>query len=179
MNEQISKIKNELETKGKYDLTLSRLLNEIILRDKDPDKLSDELKTLQSDYDHYLDLLDSLNLNDDLIDVLLILIGKIDVYKTIELLIKQLKNHNKVSSISEQIPYFKKILNMVQENPGISKTDLITTMNVDSDILAQVLNEIKKLGLINVSSYKEQGNQTYYFLTAKGFTYNKLLNKEN
>lgn len=182
MNEQISKIKNELESTGKYDLTLSKLLNEIILQNKSPKKMDAELKAYQVDYDHYRDLLNTLKIDDDTLEVLEMLFDKIDTYNVVKTLINQLKNHNVVVSTAKQNPHLKQVLNVIHKYSGISMTSLTATVNndfaIDFATLTQVLNEASNLDLINLSVDEKRG-KIYYFLTARGITYVNLLNKED
>ena len=178
MNEQISKIKNKLEVTGKYDLTLSRLLNEAILQNVSPEKMDAELKAHQVDYDHYRDLLDSLKIDDDILEVLTILFDKINTYDVIKTLINQLKNHNAVISTAKKFPYFNQILNAIHKNSGISITSLATILNVKSTLTPE-LNEAINLDLINLCVDEERGGEPHYFITARGITYINLLNKED
>ncbi len=177
MNKQILKIKADLETTGEYELTMSRLLNEIVLQNKTPEELINELKAHQRDYCHYLDLLDTLKIDDDTLEVLEVLFDKINTYNIIKTLINQLKNHNVVISTAKQNPFFKQVLNEIHKNPSITITSLATAVNIDFVTLIQVLNRASDLDLINCSSYP-QDVERYYFLTARGITYIKLLNKE-
>ncbi len=178
MNEQILKIQDELETTGEYDLTMSRLLNEIILQNNSSEILYEELKSHQDEYIHYLDLLDKLKIDDDLLEILGMLFDKINSYNLIKTLIFQLKHHNEVVSTAKQNPCFKQILNEIKNNSGISMTSLATTMNIDFDIFIEALNKAANFDLINCTSYPPQDVERYYFLTDRGRTYINLLNKE-
>ena len=178
MNEQISKIKDELETTGGYELTMSRLLNEIILQNNSPEILHEELKSYQDEYIHYIDLLDKLKIDDDLLEVLGMLFDKINSYNLIKTLIFQLKHHNEVISTVNQIPHFKQVLNEIHKNSGITMTSLNTTVDVDFITLTQILNKASNLDLIICKSYPPQDVEKYYFLTDRGLTYINLLNKE-
>ena len=179
MKELYQKLYEELEHSGGYELATADLLTAFLLRNKSTESIEEDFKKLRSDYDHYLDLLDDLNLDNDLLEILSILFHKIDAYNIIDALLEVTKHKDRILALPKKYKkYFMPVLKAIHDNPGITDTELEKKLETKKNKFAKLLGDLYRDNLVS-KTYDDINNISYYFLTAMGIRYFKLLNKES
>ena len=183
MKELYQKINEELESSGRYIVATAELLNALLFKDKSTNSIEENFKKLRSDYNHYLDLLDELNIEDDLREILINLISKINTYNIIDALLEVTKHEDRVLSLPKKYEkYFMPVLKAIHDNPGITDAELEKKLETKKNKFANLLRDLYRDNLISktYSSYDDTNTNVfcYYYLTATGIKYFKLLNKE-
>jgi len=183
MKELYQKINEELESSGRYIVATAELLNALLFKDKSTNSIEENFKKLRSDYNHYWDLLDELNIEDDLREILINLISKINTYNIIDALLEVTKHKDRVFSLPKKYEkYFMPVLKAIHDNPGITDAELEKKLETKKNKFANLLRDLYRDNLISktYSSYDDTNTNVfcYYYLTATGIKYFKLLNKE-
>ena len=179
MKELYQKIYEELEHSGGYELATAGIINALLFKIKSTESIEENFKKLSSDYVHYLDLLDELNIEDDLLEILSNLFHKIDTYNLIDALIEVTKHKDRVLALPKKYKkYFMPVLKAIHDKPGITDAELEKKLETKKNKLAKLLGDLYRDNLVS-KTYDDINNISYYFLTAIGIRYFKLLNKES
>ena len=188
MKELYQKISKELESSGRYEFATAELLNALLFKDKNTDSIEKNFKKLKPDLEHYWDLLDELNIEDDLREILIDLISKINTYNIIDALLEVTKHEDRILSLAKKYKkYFIPVLKEIHKTPGITDYGLEAMLTdqhlkIKKNELVELLRDLYSHNLIakTYSSYDETDSNVfcYYFLTATGIKYFKLLNNK-
>lgn len=179
MKELYQKINKEIESSGKYEFATAELLNALLFKFKSPDSIEEDFKKLRSDYNHYWDLIDELNIEDDLREILTDLFHKINTYNIIDALLEVTKHKDRILALPKKYKkYFMPVLKAIYDKPGITDVELEKKLETKKNKFAKLLGDLYRENLIS-KTYDDINNISYYFLTAMGIRYFKLLNKES
>lgn len=179
MKELYQKINKEIESSGKYEFATAELLNALLFKFKSTDSIEEDFKKLRSDYNHYWDLIDELNIEDDLREILIDLFHKINTYNIIDALLEVTKHKDRILALPKKYKkYFMPVLKAIYDKPGITDVELEKKLETKKNKFAKLLGDLYRENLIS-KTYDDINNISYYFLTAMGIRYFKLLNKES
>ena len=179
MKELYQKINKEIESSGKYEFATAELLNALLFKFKSIDSIEEDFKKLRSDYNHYWDLIDELNIEDDLREILTDLFHKINTYNIIDALLEVTKHKDRILALPKKYKkYFMPVLKAIYDKPGITDVELEKKLETEKNKFAKLLGDLYRENLIS-KTYDDINNISYYFLTAMGIRYFKLLNKES
>ena len=179
MRTAYNEVLKKIEKESAYEIAMSRMLNEIVVGEKSINKINDEFNEYEEKYVAYLDMLDSLDIDEDELTVIESLLEKIEKYNFIKELINETVNNNKIvgeldNTILKKNKHTINLLAIINKNPGISHDDLARKLGLEKSNLTKAINSIEKLDLI---SKTKDGRNVFYFLTANGKKYNKLIKK--
>lgn len=179
MKELYQKITDEIAGSSKYEFATADLLNALLFKYKSTDTIEKDFNKLRSDYVHYWDLLDELKLDDDLREILIDLFHKIDTYNLIDALLEVTKHKDRILALPKKYKkYFMPVVKAIHDTPGITDTELEKKLETKKNKFAKLLGDLYRDNVVS-KTYDDINNISYYFLTAMGIRYFKLLNKES
>lgn len=173
----LDKIGKEIDSSVEFEYAMRHIMDALIVKNKDLNDIRKMLQEYKSKYRHCWELLTSLKLDDDLLEVIKTLCDRIYTYQTVQDLIRQAEDNEKILSASKTLKCFNDILKEVHDNPGISEDELFSRLIISPEEFGFTMHRLTGYGLISYSySYK---NEEYsYYLTSTGIKYNKILNKD-
>ncbi len=177
MRNNYKNVIENLEKESAYEIAMSRILNEIVIGDKKINEINEEFLKYEEKYVTYLDMLDSLDIDEDELMVIEILLEKIDKYNFIKALISETVNNIKIiteldMTILKKNKHTVNLLTIINKYPGISHNDLATKLELEKSNLTKTINSIEELDLI---SKTKKGRNVFYFLTSKGKKYDNMI----
>lgn len=180
MEKRYEEVLNKIEELNGYELALSRIFNEIILGEKKLSAIENEFLMLNDTYQDYWDMLYSLKIDDEKLEVIKKLFENIFLYENIKEMISETNTKNEIvneidSRLLHKNKHTENLLYYIFKNEGITHDSLAEKLQIKKDNLTHTIDSIIKYDLI----YKvKDGRINYYYLTKLGMKYYKLIEKE-